>query len=86
MRKNLLFVLAAVLLTAMIFSTATAGDPVPEELELGPCVCEVSVDDDIEPGDDLGPDGICDICGRPIPHGDGDGEGPIQNKDGSCQD
>ena len=82
MRKNLLFVLAAVLLTAMIFSTATAGDgdPVPEKL--GPCVCDDRAD--VAPAD-----WICDNCGRPIPRGDGvpDGDGiPDQNKDGSCGD
>ena len=83
MKKTLLFVLAAVLLTAMIFSTATAsrGGPNPDGPKLGPCVCEPSVDTDA--------DGICDDCGRPIPHGDGvpDGDGdPDRKRDGSCGD
>jgi len=87
MKKSLLFVLVAVLLTAMAFSTASAdrGGAPPDEL----CICEVSID--------LNLDGICDVCGLHIPHGDCipngdcdpdcDGE-PDQNRnrDGSCQD
>ncbi|MCJ7692423.1 MAG: hypothetical protein MUO22_03275 [Sedimentisphaerales bacterium] len=85
MRKNLLCVLAAVLLTAMIFSTATAGTGIPTPDELGPCVC-----DDREDFLPL-PDGdwICDNCDRPIPRGDGDADGePDQDQigDGSCED
>ena len=42
MGKNLLFVLVAVLLTAMAFSAASAdrGGAPPDEL----CICEVSID------------------------------------------
>ena len=83
MKKNLLFVLAAVLLTAMIFGTAMAGrsGPNPDGPKLGPCVCDAREDE-------APADGICDNCDRPIPRGDGtpDGEGPVQNKDGSCGD
>jgi hypothetical protein len=85
-RKNLLFVLVAVLLAGMILSTASAGDSIPKR----PCTCEVSID--------LNLDGICDVCGLHIPgdgipRGDGipDGDGEPdknkdQNKDGSCED
>ena len=84
MRKSLLFVLVAVLLTAMTFSTASAGHngngPGYDE-DSGPCICDVSIDLDL--------DGICDVCGHCIPHGDcepdGDGE-PDRNRDRSCQD
>ena len=77
MRKTLLFVLAAVLLTAMIFSTATAEGP-----DANPaCTCVTSTD---------GPpaDGICDICGLRIKGdgiADGDGDGD-QIPDEPCPD
>jgi hypothetical protein len=70
MRKNLLFVLAAVLLTAVIFSTATADGPGPGyDPELaGPCICPDDVRIDEDPAD-----GICDICLHCIPLEDGSG-------------
>ena len=68
MRKKLLFVLAAVFLTAMIFSTVSAVGPGPNpNPDAGPCTCE----DDVRIDENL--DGICDICLHCIPLEDGSG-------------
>ena len=77
MKKTLLLVLAAVLLTAMIFSTASAVGPNANPDAYRPCRCE-------DPYDAPPEDGICDNddCGRPI---SGDGI-PVPNPDGPCDE
>ena len=74
MRKYLLFVLAAVLLTGMILSTATAGGPGPGyDEDSGPCRCEDRIDVD--------EDGVCDNCDHCIPLEDGTGPQQIKTND-----
>jgi len=81
MRKKLLFVLVAVLLTAMIFSTVSAAvGPIGPDGNPA-CTCIVSVD--VDPAD-----GLCDTCGLRIKGdgiADGDGDGD-QIPDEPCPD
>ena len=80
MRKTLLFVLAAVLLTAMIFSTATADGPNANPDAPRACTCDDRADDVPAPdGDAICDNCLCPIPGDGIPNGDGDGDPDCPN-------